>query len=217
VCALARRLGASHPGFEMTAWELIDATLQASGLPDAETAYRMRWVDCAGDFAEMHFLNGFAHPDRKFHFKADWAALGREHAPMSGLPDHLAVIDEATEEHPFRLVAAPSRSFLNSSFTETPSSRRREGRPTALIHPDDLAALGLAEGARVRLGNRRGSVVVHARPFDGVQRGVVIVESVWPNGAFEEGNGINTLTSADPGLPRGGAVFHDTAIWVRGA
>ena len=216
LCALAKRLGASHPGFEMTAWEMIDATLRASGLPDADTAYRMRWVDCAGDFADMHFLNGFGHADKKFHFKADWVALGHEHARMSGLPDHLAVIDEASEEHPFRLVAAPSRSFLNTSFTETPSSRRREGRPTALIHPDDLAALGLAAGARVRLGNRRGAVVVHARPFDGVQRGVVIVESIWPNGAFEEGRGINTLTSADPGPPRGGAVFHDTAIWVRG-
>ena len=217
LCALAKRLGATHPGFEMTAWELIDATLRASGLPDAETAYQMRGVDCAGDFAEMHFLNGFAHSDKKFHFKADWAALGHEHARMSALPDHLAVIDEANEEHPFRLVAAPSRSFLNTSFTETPSSRKREGRPTALIHPADLAFLGLSEGQRVRLGNRRGTVVVHARPFDGVARGVVIVEGVWPNGAFEEGNGINTLTSADPGLPRGGAVFHDTAVWVRRA
>ena len=27
--------------------------------------------------------------------------------------------------------------------------------------------------------------------------------------------GINTLTSAEPGKPNGGAVFHDTAVWVR--
>jgi hypothetical protein len=25
------------------------------------------------------------------------------------------------------------------------------------------------------------------------------------------------LTSADPGLPRGGAVFHDTSVWLRPA
>jgi hypothetical protein len=59
--------------------------------------------------------------------------------------------------------------------------------------------------------------VVHARAFDGVQRGVVVVESVWPNSAFDEGAGINVLTSADPGSPGGGAVFHDTAVWIRRA
>jgi hypothetical protein len=42
----------------------------------------------------------------------------------------------------------------------------------------------------------------------------VIVEGLWPNHAFEEGIGINLLTSADPGLPRGGAVFHDTSVWL---
>ena len=55
------------------------------------------------------------------------------------------------------------------------------------------------------------------RPFDGLQPDVVIVESIWPNAAFEEGLGINTLVSADPGAPRGGAVFHDTAVWLRPA
>jgi len=48
----------------------------------------------------------------------------------------------------------------------------------------------------------------------GLQRRVVIVEGLWPNRAFEEGIGINLLTSADPGLPRGGAVFHDTSVWL---
>ncbi len=77
-----------------------------------------------------------------------------------------------------------------------------------------MARLGIADGDRVRIGNGHGSVVVHARAFDGLQRRVVIVEGVWPNHAFEEGIGINQLTSADPGFPRGGAVFHDTSVWL---
>ena len=48
-----------------------------------------------------------------------------------------------------------------------------------------------------------------------MQKRVVIVEGLWPNHAFEEGIGINLLTSADPGLPGGGAVFHDTSVWLR--
>jgi anaerobic selenocysteine-containing dehydrogenase len=86
-----------------------------------------------------------------------------------------------------------------------------------MIHPDALAKLGLADGARLRIGNGKGSLVLHAKAFDGVLPGTVVVESIWPNDAFEEGIGINLLVSADPGFPAGGAVFHDTAIWVRPA
>jgi anaerobic selenocysteine-containing dehydrogenase len=83
-----------------------------------------------------------------------------------------------------------------------------------MIHPDAAANLGLMEGERVRVGNDQGSVVIHATLFDGVQPNVVVVESVWPNASFEEGIGINSLISSEPGAPNGGAVFHDTAVWV---
>jgi anaerobic selenocysteine-containing dehydrogenase len=217
ICELAKRLGAEHPGFHMTEWEIIDGVLAASGLPDAATIHGKGGHDLALPFETAHFLDGFGHADKRFHFRADWASIGPRHASLPALPDHVAVIDEADAEHPFRMVAAPSRSFLNTSFNNMPSGIAREGRPTARIHPEDLAALGLADGARLRLGNRRGSVVLHARAFDGLQRGVVVVEGLWPNHAFEEGIGINALTSADPGLPNGGAVFHDTAVWARAA
>jgi len=45
----------------------------------------------------------------------------------------------------------------------------------------------------------------------------VVVEGIWPNHAFEEGVGINALVSAEPGAPNGGAVYHDTAVWLRPA
>ena len=211
---LARRLGAEHPGFGMTAWELVDATLKASGWPDAATLRDRRWHDCIAE-TDSHFLDGFGTPDRRFHFKPDWSRVGPNHADMPPLPDHFDVIEAATDEHPYRLVAPPARQFLNSSFTETPSARKREGRPTALVHPEDCAGLGLADGGLVRIGNRRGSVLVHVRPFDGLQPGVVVVEGIWPNDCFVEGRGINVLTGADPGRPLGGAVFHDTAVWLR--
>ncbi|MGF1625699.1 MAG: molybdopterin-dependent oxidoreductase [Alphaproteobacteria bacterium] len=217
ICALAKRLGAEHPSFEMTDWEVLDETLRRSGLPDARTFAELKWLDCALPFETAHFLDGFGHADRKWHFRADWAALGPGAAALSDWPDHREVYDAADADKPFRLVAAPARQYLNTTFTETPGSREREGRPTAMIHPDDLRALALAEGDPVRLGNDRGSVVVHARAFDGLQPGVVVVESIWPNAAFVEGIGINVLTSAEPGLPGGGAVFHDTAVWLRPA
>lgn len=213
---LAKRLGAEHPGFAMSEWELIDWTLKASGYPSADEIYAKHWHDLAPPFETGHYLDGFAHPDGKWHFTADWAKIGPLWKDMPSLPDQMA-FDAPTPEKPFRLVAAPARSFLNSTFTETPGSQAREGAPAVLVHPDDLAELGLADGAQVRLGNDRASLRLPAKSFDGLVRGTVVVESIWPNGAFAEGLGINALTSADRGFPAGGAVFHDTAIWVRPA
>ena len=77
--------------------------------------------------------------------------------------------------------------------------------------------LGVEEGDTVRLGNDRGEVRLHAECFDGLQRGVAIVESIWPNHAFIDGKGINALTGADPVAPVGGAAFHDNRIWIQAA
>ncbi len=215
ICELARRLGARHPGFEMSEWQLIDETLRGSGLPGADECADRRWIDCVQPFEKQQFIDGFGHADGKFHFRPDWAKIGRDSSVMPAFPDYFANIERASAEKPFRLVAAPARGYLNSSFTETPTSKAREGRPTILMHPDDCCALGTEDGGRVRVGNDRASIVIHVRPFPGLQRGVVVIESVWPNAAFEEGIGVNALVGADPGPPFGGAAFHDTAVWIR--
>jgi anaerobic selenocysteine-containing dehydrogenase len=212
---IARRLGFTHAGFEMQARELIDQSLRRSGLPDEDTLYRDHWVDCARGFEADNFLDGFETPDRRFHFRPDWSRVGADADEMPVLPDHMAVANAADDDHPFRLVAAPARQFLNTSFTETRSSKRAEERPTLLIRADDASALGIADGALVRIGNRLASIVLHARLFDGMQTGVVVIESIWPNGAFVEGLGVNALVSAAAGKPNGGAIFHDTAVWIK--
>ncbi len=63
--ALAARLGAQHPGFRMTAWDMIDATLCASGWPDAQTVLAQRWVDAAQPFEQValpHRLSAAGRP-----------------------------------------------------------------------------------------------------------------------------------------------------------
>jgi anaerobic selenocysteine-containing dehydrogenase len=215
ICGLAKRLGAEHPGFELSAWDIVERTLRASGKPPADEIHRAGGYDCGLPFETAHFLDGFPTADGRFHFYADWALVGRDHEGVPALAGHYDVIDEADAQRPFRLVAAPARNYLNTSFTETPTSIAREGRPTLLIHPEAAGPLGIGDGARVRIGNEQGEVVLHARFFDGLQPGVVVVESVWPSSAFENGVGINALTSAEPGRPGGGAVFHDTAVWIK--
>ena len=221
MCGLAKRLGAESPAFDMSAWELIDATLQVSGKGSADAAAEKGWIDCNHPFEEAHFLNGFPTPDGKFHFRPDWAAVGPYHAGMPALPDHWAVTETADDARPFRMVAPPARTFLNSSFTETVGSQRREGTPTVLIHADDAAAHGIAEGGSVRVGNDRGAVTLTARIADGLLPATVIVEGIWPGDSYRdpagEGMGINQLVSAEAVGPVGGVAFHDTAVWVKPA
>jgi anaerobic selenocysteine-containing dehydrogenase len=224
LCALAERLGAVHPGFAMSPRELIDWTLRKSGRGTLAEFEAGRWIDCQPDFAAAHFVDGFPWPDGKFRFKPDWKKVPFRSPLLSGpveampaLPDHWDVIEEVDTVHPFRLATSPARNFLNSTFNETTTSLRREGRPEVMIHPDDAATAGIADGDAVVVGNTRGKVQLHARIYDGVRRGVLIAESIWPNSAFPDGRGINTLTGADPIAPYGGAAFHDNKVWIKRA
>ena len=218
ICALAERLGLVHEGFEMSEWDIIDRTLRASNLPGADEVLAQRWFDCGPEAQAMPFADGFPTADGRFHFRADWNLVGSDVRDLPPLPDHMRVLDEASDEHPFRLVAGPARHFLNSTFSETETSQECEGgRPTAQINPADAHRLGVADGAPVQLGNRRGKVSLHAAITDAVRSGVVVVESIWPNEAFIGGMGINALSAADRVAPAGGCAFHDTAVWIHAA
>jgi len=225
ICELARRVGAAHPGFGMSVRELIDWSLVNSGRPALDRLEKDSWIDIQPDFESAHFLGGFAHPDGKFRFKPDWQTIRfKPGMPPLGpidaipqMPDHWDVVERTDERHPFKLATSPARTFLNSTFNETPSSRKREGRPKVFIHPDDLSSLGLSDGQKVKMGNERGTVILHAQAFLELRRGVVIAESIWPNEAFEDGCGINSLTGSDQPAPCGGAPFHDTHVWIRAA
>ncbi|WP_299437045.1 molybdopterin oxidoreductase family protein [uncultured Rhodospira sp.] len=212
---MARLDAPAHVANEMSARELVEETLRLSGLPRADEIAAQGGVDCAASFERHHLLTGFGHPDGRFRFHGAWR--GAQAAVMPDLPDQLDVIEATDETHPFRLVTAPARNFLNTSFNETPTGRRLEGHPTVMVHPADADRLGLRDGDPVRLGNARGSVTVHARRFAGLRPGTLVVESLWPNDAFAEGVGINALVGADPGPPNGGAAFHDCAVWLRPA
>jgi anaerobic selenocysteine-containing dehydrogenase len=222
VAALAKRVGAEHRGFAMSPRDLIDQMLRVSKRGTLAELEINRWIDCQPPFRQSHYLDGFPWPDGKFRFKPDWPNVPFRSPYRSGpvadmpkLPDHWTSIEQADAEHPFRLATSPARGFLNSTFTETPTSLAQENRPSVLVHPDDAAALGVGDGMAVVLGNRRGEVQLHARLFEGVRRGVLIAESIWPNAAYPDGCGINTLTGADSIAPYGGAAFHDNKVWIR--
>lgn len=225
---LAKRLGVSEmPGFGLSEAEHIDRMLGEDG--GFERLKQKRFVDMQPDFETAHYLKGFGHLDGKFRFRPQWTgtpvpnlpppSVGFQgpHESLPIFPDHVELIEAADADHPFRLATSPARSFLNSSFTETAGSLKRERRPELLLNPEDAATLGLADEQRVEIGNQRGEVVLHAKLSADVRTGVVIAEGIWPNSAHERGEGINVLTGADAAAPCGGAAFHDTKVWIRAA
>lgn len=225
---LAKRLSvADRPGFGFTAREMVDRVLAASNLPDYDHFLEHKWFDRQPAFEEAHYLDGFAHPDGKFHFRPDWvngpapnkppASVGTlgPYAELPPFPDQVDVIELADPEHPFRLATSPARNFLNSSFSETKTSRQKEGRPEVMINPADAEANGVDNGDLVHIGNVRGDLRIHARVTTEVKPGVLIAEGLWPNKAHVDGEGINVLTGADPVAPYGGAAVHDNKVWLR--
>jgi len=213
--ALAKRLGAKHEGFNMTEREIIDYTLNSSNHGSLVELEKNGWKDVQPDFNKSHFIDGFGHKDKKFHFKPDWSEVGPDYHNMPEYPDYMNTTENISKDFPFKLVTAPAHNYLNSSFTETNSSKKSEVKPKAKIHSKDIKKLALQDDELVVIGNNRGKVIIHVEEFDGMQEGVIIVEGVWPNEAFVGNNGINTLVGSDPVPPNGGAAFHDTAVWIK--
>lgn len=226
---LAKRLGLGDlPEFNMSARQHLDRILADSGYGNFDDFAQAKWIDEQPDFTTSNYLNGFAHADGKFRFKPKWHTTKTVINPPDEMglmgdldifpqfPDHVPSPEMADDKHPFRLATSPARAFLNSTFAETKSSIKQErGRPELQIHPKDASALGINDGDLIEIGNSRGEITLHARLFDGLRRGVVIQEGLWPNSAFIKGEGINTLTAADSIPPFGGAPFHDNKIWIR--
>ena len=220
---LLRRLGVAHPSLGLTDRDMVAETFRRSGFGELAEIEKTGFVELPQPAAQSHFATGFGWPDGRYRFAPNWTGVAAaqgylwvcDPADMPRFADHWDVTERLDAQTPFRLATSPARAFLNSSFAETPGSRKRHPAPTVMVHPADAAALGIAEGDRVTLGNARGAVELTATLFDGMQTGVLIAEGLHPNAAHAGGRGINTLVGSDPVRPFGGAAFHDTSVWLR--
>ena len=148
----------------MTEWELIEDLCSRSRLARRRDDPRGRRLGYrCPDFRTAHHLDGFPTADGRFRFKPDWAALGPHGHQMPKLPDHMPSATSRRRASPSGWSPHPARQFLNSSFTEMPTSVKREAPADRAAAPDDHGPLGLAAGDLVRLGNERGAVLVHAK------------------------------------------------------
>jgi anaerobic selenocysteine-containing dehydrogenase len=114
---------------------------------------------------------------------------------------------------PLRLLTTPGYFQSHTAFSGNAFLREREGPPHAVLHPDDAALRGLADGQRVRLRNERGEVGLVLRVRDEIQPGVVLVPGQRPD--TETNGGTVNMLCADGYTDMGeGATYQSTWLEV---
>jgi anaerobic selenocysteine-containing dehydrogenase len=188
---LAARLGVGQPIFRTDPAAAIDALFAGakgamSGLDPAVLRAGGPVRLPASDSQE------FRTPSGKLEFYSEQlAAAGL--APMPDWrPDPAEERDRA--RWPLRLLTAPGYFQAHTAYSGVEFLRRREGPPCCVLHPDEAARRGLADGAAVRLFNDRGAVGLVLRVSDEVLPGVVLVPGQRPDGETLSGT-INLLVA----------------------
>ena len=188
---LARRMGLTDPVFRMSEKELLAALFDGAGgglagsdLDDLCSGRPLRYAAPR----EQEFRT----PSGRLEFYSEqMAAAGL--APMPDWrPDPQEERDAA--RWPLRLLTAPGYFQAHTAYSGVAFLRRREGPPYCVLHPDEAARRGLADGATVRLFNERGAVGLVLRVSDEVLPGVVLVPGQRPDGEAPAGT-INLLCS----------------------
>ena len=98
-----------------------------------------------------------------------------------------------------RLLSPASKWLMNSSFGNDPKVLKQLGEDQAFVHPDEAQSRGLADGARVRIGNRTGAIALRLVVSPDVPRGVILAhKSRWTaNGVEGNVNALNPGKKAD--------------------
>jgi anaerobic selenocysteine-containing dehydrogenase len=115
------------------------------------------------------------------------------------------VLPGATDEHRFRVTSRRLKSVFNSSGREVESLRARAGTNFAHMHPDDLAALGIADGASVEVSSPRGAIRAVVKSSPDVREGAVSMAHAWgglpddPRELSEFGSTTSALVDVDHG------------------
>jgi anaerobic selenocysteine-containing dehydrogenase len=207
---LARRMGMTEPSLYDSDEDLVRQLLDsAHPWLDGITVEELREKGFARlrvDRPFVPFADGFPTSSGRLEFYSERATrVGLD--PLPGFTPH------ADPGEGLVLISAASHHFLNTTFGNNPELRRRAGGPVIVLHPDDAAARGIADGDAVRVHNARGAFEATAEVSDRVRPGVAATtKGHWAK--FTGGATVNaTIDERDADMRRG-AVFHDNRVEV---
>ncbi|HEX5950141.1 MAG TPA: molybdopterin-dependent oxidoreductase, partial [Actinomycetota bacterium] len=100
-------------------------------------------------------------------------------------------------EFPLMLLSPHSKWRIHSTYSNNAWLEEiHGGRPQVLLHPDDAAARGIADGDEIEVFNSRGSVKAWAHVHDAAGPGTATLPEGWWSRYFLDGKGVNELTSS---------------------
>lgn len=218
---LAQRMGYTEAAFAQSAEEIIQEALACGG-PAVEG------VTWEALLERGHARLNFPRPmvpfsDGRFSTPSGKVELYSQQladAGMDPLPHWMPDIEsreanpERARRYPLQMVSAASHYFLNSSFGNVPSLRKRHGDPYVEMHAEDAAARNLADGDWVDVANDRGSFRARVKLAETVSPGTVFCPTVWWSQHAVDGHGANWTTSDALADFAGGATFHGNLVEI---
>lgn len=117
--------------------------------------------------------------------------------------------------YPFRLMTAPNRYCLNSSFREREDLRAKDEAMFLRMNPADAERKGLQDGDRVSAFNDLGEVSFILRVTSRVPESVVVTEGIWWLAQCPGDRSVNALTSQRLTDRGAGSTFYDNTVDVR--
>ena len=107
-----------------------------------------------------------------------------------------------------------TRVGAHSSFANLPEFVAEQREPTLIVHPDDAASRGIADGAEVRIHNNRGAFRAKAVVSDRARPGVVVAPSIWWRKLSPDGQNANAVTGQALTDMGRAATFYDCLVEV---
>jgi anaerobic selenocysteine-containing dehydrogenase len=106
---------------------------------------------------------------------------------------------------------------MNSSCGNDPVIRKRRGRPSVMLHPDDDAADDVSEGDTVILANDTGRLELAVTISEAAQPGVGIVhKGRWPSASANNAN-VNVLVAGRKSDLAESTTVHSTVVQLERA
>lgn len=200
---LASRLGLDDPVFQMTTEELAEELINSDhpflqGIT-FDRLKQQRSIRLNLPSPLRPYSSGSHFADRKIRF--------------SPAPQQIDFQEQPDADFPLRLISPPGAFVLNTSMGNMPELLRAAGgEPTVLVHPDDAAAAGIVDGARIEVTSRYGSIVRKAIVTTDTLCGVVTAVGQWWPKLAPDGRSLNDLTSQQLTDLGGGSLFGNATV-----
>jgi anaerobic selenocysteine-containing dehydrogenase len=216
---LARKMRLEHDALydedETIARQVLDSRHPSLAGITLEELKARGWIRLKYPDPFVPFETAFPTPSGKLEFVSErMAQAGLD--PVAGYTPayETAPCTRLARDYPFAMVTPADHYFLNSIFANVPRQQDRAGPPPLFVHPDDAAALEIASGDEVRVGNERGAFFAVTTVSDRVRRGVVAsTKGRWPRDS-KDGATVNATVNERDSDMGGGAVYHDNRVRI---